>query len=233
MSREVVCCTGCVVFGPCILLAPCLASWAPPIPRDNIAWGVPDHGLRFGHRFRPHLAGTAVAPDFSERRQARVSAAVWAVHPRKGPSTTSSSPSNLRTERNFRYSISTDRPAFNPRQADRHRDSAGPEARNTALDEETHLPGQRQDRPLPEMLALHYSVHASVDTSGDARWTRTLDQWMGKVSFRRSSSVISLRWALFRPCRRSEHQSSPYSIPASSPVAAGPQRQCRARVRWH
>jgi hypothetical protein len=38
-----------------------------------------------------------------------------------------------------------------------------------------------KSRPLPEMLALHYSVHASVDTSGDARWTRTRDQWMGKV----------------------------------------------------
>jgi hypothetical protein len=38
-----------------------------------------------------------------------------------------------------------------------------------------------KSRPLPEMLALHYSVRASVDTSGDARWTRTLSQWMGKV----------------------------------------------------
>ena len=38
-----------------------------------------------------------------------------------------------------------------------------------------------KNRPLPEMLAQHYSVRASVDTSGDARWTRTLSQWMGKV----------------------------------------------------
>jgi hypothetical protein len=34
-----------------------------------------------------------------------------------------------------------------------------------------------KDSPLSEMLAMHYSVHAS----GDARWTRTLSQWMGKV----------------------------------------------------
>jgi hypothetical protein len=31
------------------------------------------------------------------------------------------------------------------------------------------------------MLALHYSVAARIDTSGDARWSRTLSQWMGKV----------------------------------------------------
>jgi len=42
-------------------------------------------------------------------------------------------------------------------------------------------PENGKSRPLPEMLALHYSVHTSVDTSGDARWTRTRDQWMGKV----------------------------------------------------
>jgi|SRR6185437_11315417 len=39
-----------------------------------------------------------------------------------------------------------------------------------------------KSHPLPEMLAQHYSVHASVDTSGDARWTRTRGQWMGKVT---------------------------------------------------
>jgi len=38
-----------------------------------------------------------------------------------------------------------------------------------------------KNRPLPEMLAQHYSVRANVDTSGDARFTRTLNQWMGKV----------------------------------------------------
>ena len=38
-----------------------------------------------------------------------------------------------------------------------------------------------RNRPLPEMLAQHYSVRATVDTSGDARFTRTLNQWMGKV----------------------------------------------------
>jgi hypothetical protein len=39
-----------------------------------------------------------------------------------------------------------------------------------------------KSRPLTDMLAQHYSVRARVDTSGDARWTRTLSQWMGKVS---------------------------------------------------
>jgi hypothetical protein len=38
-----------------------------------------------------------------------------------------------------------------------------------------------KNRPLTEMLAQHYSVRGTVDTSGDARYTRTLSQWMGKV----------------------------------------------------
>ena len=38
-----------------------------------------------------------------------------------------------------------------------------------------------QNRPLTDLLAQHYTVHASVDTSGDARWSRTLNQWMGKA----------------------------------------------------
>ncbi len=38
-----------------------------------------------------------------------------------------------------------------------------------------------KSRPLTEMLAHHYSVHANVDTSGDARWTRTRSQWMGRI----------------------------------------------------
>jgi len=38
-----------------------------------------------------------------------------------------------------------------------------------------------KNRTLAEMLVRHYSVHATVDTSGDARWTRTRDQWMGRI----------------------------------------------------
>jgi hypothetical protein len=38
-----------------------------------------------------------------------------------------------------------------------------------------------KNRPVPEMLALHYSLHATVDTSGDAQFTRTRFQWMGKI----------------------------------------------------
>lgn len=34
---------------------------------------------------------------------------------------------------------------------------------------------------LPEMLARHYSVYAVVDTTGEARYTRTRDQWMGRL----------------------------------------------------
>jgi hypothetical protein len=38
-----------------------------------------------------------------------------------------------------------------------------------------------KNRPLTDLLAQHYTVHASIDTSGDARWNRTLNQWMGKL----------------------------------------------------
>ena len=37
------------------------------------------------------------------------------------------------------------------------------------------------NRPLSDLLAQHYSVHATVDTSGEARWNRVLNQWMGKL----------------------------------------------------
>jgi hypothetical protein len=39
-----------------------------------------------------------------------------------------------------------------------------------------------QNHPVTDLLAKNYSVRARVDTTGEARYTRTRDQWMGRLS---------------------------------------------------
>ena len=38
-----------------------------------------------------------------------------------------------------------------------------------------------KERLLPELLAAHYSVHAALDTTADARANHVRGQWLGKI----------------------------------------------------
>ncbi len=37
------------------------------------------------------------------------------------------------------------------------------------------------EKTLPQMLALHYSVHAAIDTTADARANHVRGQWLGRI----------------------------------------------------
>jgi hypothetical protein len=45
-----------------------------------------------------------------------------------------------------------------------------------------YLDNNARNRPLPEMLAAHYSVRAMLDTSGEPRQPRSFPLWYGSVS---------------------------------------------------
>ncbi len=38
-----------------------------------------------------------------------------------------------------------------------------------------------RERTLPELLAMHYSVHAMIDTTADARANHVRGQWLGRI----------------------------------------------------
>ena len=150
-------------------------------PVDNIAWGSPDHGVRFGIAF----GATAPEPQLRlifqnvDRPECLLPLGSTSA---KGPV--------YDVEFRIKSPDGKEFPLFNF--------NGPPGIQPAAKPIVIEIPkGQKHEillsmkkliylengrnRTLPEMLALHYSVHASVDTSGDARWTRTLDQWMGKL----------------------------------------------------
>jgi hypothetical protein len=148
---------------------------------DNVSWGLPDHGLRFGIAFGPTSPEPQIRLVFQnvDRPECLVPLGSTSV---KGPV--------YDIEFTLKAPDGKESPVFNF--------NGPPGIQRAAQPIVIEIPkGQKHEillsmkkliyldngksRPLSEMLPLHYSVHASVDTSGEARWTRTRDQWMGKV----------------------------------------------------
>lgn len=150
-------------------------------PADDVEWGAADHGLRIGLAFGP------ASPD----QQLRV---VFQNVDRPECLIPLGSTSAKGSVYDIEFTLTSpggkESPVFNF--------NGPPGIQPAAKQLELEVPkGQKREvllslnklvflengknHPLPEMLAQHYSVRASVDTSGDARYTRTLNQWMGKV----------------------------------------------------
>ena len=148
---------------------------------DNIAWGLPDHGVRFGLAFGPTVPEPQLRLIFQNVDRPECLLPLGSSSA-KGPV--------YDVEFTIKAPDGKESPLFN------FNGPPGIQPAPKAIVIEIQR-GQKHEillsmkklvyldngknRTLPEMLALHYSVHASVDTSGDARWTRTRDQWMGKV----------------------------------------------------
>ncbi len=145
---------------------------------DNISWGPPDHGVRFGLAFAP---GAQIRLIFQnvDRPQCLLPLGSTSA---KGPV--------YDVEFALKSPDGRESPLFNF--------NGPPGVQHAAQAIVVDIPKGKTyeiqlsmnklvyldngtNRPLPEMLARHYSVHAIVDTSGDARWTRTRDQWMGRI----------------------------------------------------
>jgi hypothetical protein len=162
-------------------LCAALIAFGAGKPADNVAWGEPDHGLRFGLAFGPTTPDPQIRLIFQNVDRPECLLPLGSMSA-KGPvydvEFTITSPSGKQS------------PAFN------FNGPAGvqPAAKPIVIEiprGQTHeillsmnkliYVDNGKNRPLTEMLAQHYSVRASVDTSGDARWSRMLNQWMGKV----------------------------------------------------
>src|SRR4051812_37004543 len=158
----------------CAILCALACVLTAAAPADNIAWGPPDHGLRFGIAFGPTSPDPQLKLIFQnvDRPECLVPLGSTSA---KGP--VYDIEFTLRSPDGKEFSVFN----FN----------GPPGIQPAAKPIVVEIPrGQRHEiflslkkliyldngksRPLTEMLPLHYSVRASVDTSGDARWTRTL-----------------------------------------------------------
>lgn len=148
---------------------------------NSIAWGPPDHGVRFGLAFGPSSPDPQIRLIFEniDRPQCLLPLGSTSA---KGPvydvEFTLKSPDGaefLLFNMNGPAGI---QPAAKPIQI-----SIAKGRRFEILLSMKKLIyiDNGKNVALPELLARRYSVYATVDTTGEARYTRTRDQWMGKL----------------------------------------------------
>jgi hypothetical protein len=159
-----------------------LAYAATDRASDNIAWGPPDHGLRFGIAFGPTSPDPQVRLVFQNVDRPECFVPLGSTSA-KGP--VYDIQFTLKAPNGKEFQVFN----FNGPPGIQHADvkpivieiPRGQKHEILLSMKKLIYLDNGKNRLLPEMLALHYSVHASVDTSGDARWTRMRGQWMGKV----------------------------------------------------
>jgi len=149
---------------------------------DNIAWGPPDHGIRFGIALGPAASDPQLRLIFEnlERPQCHLPLGSTSA---KGPI--------YDVLFTLRAPDGKESPVFNFNGPPGVQHAVQPVVLDIprgksheiqlSMKKLIYVDNNGKNRTLPDMLALHYSVHASVDTSGESRFTRTRDQWMGKV----------------------------------------------------
>jgi len=164
-----------------LVLACALVALGAGKPADNIAWGEPDHGVRLGIALGSRAPDPQIRVVFENVDRPECLMPLGSESA-KGPvydvEFAATSPSGQET------------PIFNF--------NGPPGIQHGAKPIQIEIPrGQKreivlslnklmylekgQSLPVTGLLAKHYSVHAMVDTSGEARWTRTRDQWMGRL----------------------------------------------------
>jgi hypothetical protein len=151
------------------------------IPPDDVAWGPEDHGVRMGLAFGPASPDPQLRVVFQNVNRPECLIPLGS---------TSAKGDVYDIEFTITSPSGKESPVFNF--------NGPPGIQPVAKPIQIEIPkGQKHEillslnklifldngknRPLMELLAQHYSVHATVDTSGDARYTRTLNQWMGKI----------------------------------------------------
>jgi len=162
-----------------LVLLACAASLSAT---DNVAWGPPDHGVRFGLAFGPPTPEPQIRLLFQNVSRPQCLLPLGSTSA-KGPV--------YDVEFTLRAPDGKEAPLFNfngppgiqPAPKPIVIDIPRGQTHEIVLSMKklVYLDSDGRNRTLPEMLARHYSVHATVDTSGDARWTRTRDQWMGRI----------------------------------------------------
>ena len=149
---------------------------------ENVAWGPPDHGLRFGIAYGPTSPEAQVRLLFQNIDRPQCLLPLGSESAR-GPV--------YDVEFTLRAPDGRESPLFNFNGPPGVQHAVKPIVLDIprgktqeivlSMKKLIYLDSDGRNHPLPEMLARHYSFHATVDTSGEARFTRTRDQWMGKV----------------------------------------------------
>jgi hypothetical protein len=150
---------------------------------DNIAWGPVDHGLKFGIAYGPAMPEPQLRLIFQNTDRAECVLQLGS---------SSSKGSIYNVEFYLRSPEGKEFPAFNFNGPPGVQKSAKPimiyitrgEKYEIlqSLNKLIYVDNTGKNRPVLEMLALHYSLHATVDTTGTAQWSRTRSEWMGKVT---------------------------------------------------
>ena len=149
---------------------------------DNVSWGPPDHGLRLG------MAIAAASPDPQIRVVFQNMDRPQCLLPLGSTSARGPVYDVLFT---VRAPDGKESPLFNFNGPPGVQHAVQPIVIDIAkgktyeillsMKKLIYLDNNGKNHTLPEMLALHYSVRASLDTSGESRFERSRDQWMGKV----------------------------------------------------
>jgi len=149
---------------------------------DNVAWGPPDHGLRFGIAFGPASPDPQLRLIFQNIDRAQCLLPLGSTSARgpvydvlftlRAPGGKESPIFNFNGPPGVQHAVQPiviDIPRGKTHEI------------QLSMKKLIYVDNNGKNRTLPEMFALHYSVRATVDTSGESRFTRTRDQWMGKV----------------------------------------------------
>jgi hypothetical protein len=149
---------------------------------DNIAWGPVDHGMRLGLAFGASTPEPQLRVVFQNVDRADCVLQL-------GSSSAKGDIYNI--EFNIVSPDGKEFPAFNFNGPPGVQKSAQPimihigkgEMHEVvqSLNKLIYVDSSGKNRPVPEMLAQHYALRATVDTTGTAQWSRTRSEWMGKV----------------------------------------------------
>lgn len=158
-----------------------LLSLAATKPEENIAWGAPDHGVRFGLAFGPSSPDPQLRLIFQniDRPECLIPLGSTSV---KGPVYDVEFTIKAPDGKEFSVFNLNGPPGIQPAPKPIVMEIPRGQRREILLSMKKIVYFENgKNRPLTEMLALHYSVKARVDTTGEALIARTRDQWMGQL----------------------------------------------------
>lgn len=172
-------CIGLVLCSALLVLG---ASKPAPKPVDNIAWGEPVLGVRIGLAFGPATPEPQIRLIFQNMSKQEILIPVGSESA-KGP------------VYDVQFMVVSPKgeesPVFNfngpagvqpaPKPVILDIPKGGKQEIVLSMKKLLYLDNGK-NRPLTDMLAQHYAVHAVLDTSGDARWSRLINQWLGKMT---------------------------------------------------
>jgi hypothetical protein len=171
------------ILFPALLCAATVFSLQAAEKQDDITWGPVDHGLKLGVALGPATPEPQLRLVFQNLDRAECVLQL-------GSSSAKGAVYNV--EFTLHSPDGKEFPAFNFNGPPGVQKAAKPVMVHLARGEKyeiqqslnklIYVDESGKNHPVPEMLTRHYSLRATVDTTGTAQWGRTRDEWMGKVT---------------------------------------------------